>query len=868
MLNTPITSGIPAIDTVCGDLLVGDNVVWRCASQELYKEVCSAMLTVGRQQQWPLIYFRFANHAPVTGAADVQIFQTEPELGFEHFISEIHRVIADTGTGGVYIFDSLSDLHDMYFSDRMIGCFFELTCPYLRQMETIAYFRLDPSAHSRHAIDPIRRTTQVWLDAYAIDGKRFLQPVKTWDDQAGDHSPLYQWWTGNTPHGHNSAVEVHDSSAESMVRQSEGWNKMPSTSTRQIDMWDTVLMRFADLESIKGRRAEIMAEKERLRTIAERMLLSTDTRILNLIRRFIEPQHIIAVWKRMVGTGQIGGKAVGMLLAEAIIRNTQPEIHAQLEAHDTFYIGSDVFYTYLVENNCWWERRQLHAEPEDSHTGNLVAHRMRNGNFPSRTLQAFRDVLEYFGNAPIIVRSSSLLEDNFGNAFAGKYESFFLANQGSAGDRLGKFVDAVRKIYAGTVHTDALAYRRERGVIDKDEQMALLVQRVSGRRRGSYFFPDISGVGLSYNPYVWLPNMDPHAGMSRLVIGLGTRAVDRTQEDSARIVAHGLPDRRPDESRQQHLDAIDLQKGELCEVPLRDPDILKIPEILVEHDWRRERAAREMGLKSAARIGVEQALGETDIARLLELIGRSLEDEYGTPVEFEYTAQWDRDNERWQINIVQCRPFQITTGHSTGVPDGLLESIPEPQQLIRCPGPIIGHGRYQRLDAIVWIDPHSYSALEDSKRYAEADRLEECIQQFRSQGKQIFLFGPGRWGTSTPSMGVPARFGQIRGISILGELDWMHAALSPDLSLGTHFFHDLVEEDVLYIALRRDNSRIRWDVLNSAMESLKDTEHAGSVRWYTPPDGEVLWLAADPARHDFMVYRVLQDAREKDYTRP
>ena len=32
------------------------------------------------------------------------------------------------------------------------------------------------------------------------------------------------------------------------------------------------------------------------------------------------------------------------------------------------------------------------------------------------------DMLAYFGQSPIIVRSSSILEDNFGNAFAGKYD--------------------------------------------------------------------------------------------------------------------------------------------------------------------------------------------------------------------------------------------------------------------------------------------------------------------------------------------------------------------------------------------------------------------------------------------------------------
>lgn len=65
-------------------------------------------------------------------------------------------------------------------------------------------------------------------------------------------------------------------------------------------------------------------------------------------------------------------------------------------------------------------------------------------------------MLEYFGQFPIIVRSSSLLEDGFGNAFAGKYESIFCANQGSLEQRYRQFEEAVRRIFASTVNEDAL----------------------------------------------------------------------------------------------------------------------------------------------------------------------------------------------------------------------------------------------------------------------------------------------------------------------------------------------------------------------------------------------------------------------------
>ena len=92
---------------------------------------------------------------------------------------------------------------------------------------------------------------------------------------------------------------------------------------------------------------------------------------------------------------------------------------------------------------------------------------------------------------------------------------------------------------------DALVYRKQRGLDKLDEQMALLVQRVSGAHHKHYFFPDLAGVGISYNTYVWNEKMNPEAGMLRLVFGLGTRAVNRVEGDYPRMVALDAPLRRP-----------------------------------------------------------------------------------------------------------------------------------------------------------------------------------------------------------------------------------------------------------------------------------------------------------------------------------
>ena len=241
-----------------------------------------------------------------------------------------------------------------------------------------------------------------------------------------------------------------------------------------------------------------------------------------------------------------------------------------LEEHDSFYIGSDVFYTYLVRNGVWW-LRQKQRNPETFLEGAVQARqRILMGQFPDYIVEQFEQMLDYFGQSPIIVRSSSLLEDNFGNSFAGKYESVFCPNQGPRERRLEDFLSAVRTIYASTMSEKALRYREQRGLLDHDEQMALLVMRVSGAMHGRYYYPQAAGVGFSFNPYVWHESIDPKAGVLRLVFGLGTRAVDRSDDDYTRLVALNAPQRRPESNfeevrqyAQRRVDYLDLQANRL-----------------------------------------------------------------------------------------------------------------------------------------------------------------------------------------------------------------------------------------------------------------------------------------------------------------
>lgn len=176
-----------------------------------------------------------------------------------------------------------------------------------------------------------------------------------------------------------------------------------------------------------------------------------------------------------------------------------------------------------MQNKVWWLREQQ-KKPESFLQG-LEEGRKRilKGHFPEAILDQFQGMLDYFGESPYIVRSSSILEDARGNAFSGKYESVFVANRGSREKRKQALLNAVRRVYACVLDEEALLYRKRRGLLESEERMALLIMRVSGAPHGRYYYPQAAGVGLSFNPFVWHKDIAPEAGVLRFVFGLGMR---------------------------------------------------------------------------------------------------------------------------------------------------------------------------------------------------------------------------------------------------------------------------------------------------------------------------------------------------------
>ena len=804
------STGLKGLDEILCGLNRGDNIVWQVDSIEDYCHFVRPYIRKAIADGRNVVYMRFAMHEPlVEEQPAITTYRLDSTSGFEAFSTQVHTIISQEGPETYYLFDCLSDLQFAWATDMMIDNFFMVTCPYLFDLDTITYFAILRNHHSFKTIARIRATTQLLLDVYDFEGAFYVHPLKVWQR----YSP-----TMFLPHlqkAESFSPIISSVDASNLFSHIAG--KGLDGSARMMDYWDRLFMKAESLLAAPE-------ESEEVRGIVEqlcRIMVGREKRIWELAQSSFSLQDLINIKNRLIGSGFIGGKAAGMLLAQKILSSDSSfDWSRQMEPHDSFYVGSDVFYSYIIENG-WWKQLMEHKTKEGyfkSAPG--MKENLLKGKFPGEIRERFQEMIEYFGQSPIIVRSSSLLEDSFGNAFAGKYESIFLVNQGGPESRYREFEDAVRRVYASTMDEDALMYRLKRGLDEHDEQMALLVQRVSGSYKRHYFFPDLAGVGVSHNTFVWKPHLDPKAGMLRLVFGLGTRAVDRVENDYPQTIALDEPLLRPwstseDATKfsQHHVDLLDTKENSektisMSQILEDDLDIRL--DLIATRDYKTERKMKEMGMKGQETwaLTFKKLLSETEFTRTMQRMLKTLESYYQYPVDIEFTANFT-DGDEFKINLLQCRPLQ-TRGLRPGV--HIPDNVEAEKILFESCGYTMGGSISQSIKRIIYVEPEAYIERTLSDKYDIARLVGNLNGQIADrEATPTILIGPGRWGTTTPSLGVPVSFSEINNVVVLVEVAYEGANLMPDLSFGTHFFQDLVEGDIFYIALFPKNAEVTFN---------------------------------------------------------
>lgn len=846
----PVTTGLPGLDLVLHGIEPGDNIVWEVSSIDEYKELIAPYARAAQAARHHLIYFRFASHPPLLpegSAAEIHTFDCA--AGFETFVRQIHAVIERAGRGAIYVFDALTHLADTWESDQSLGNFFRLTCPRLYELETVTYFGLYRDQHSSYAIESIRSTTQFMLDVFRLDGRLYVRPMKV-QHRSQDAMNTIHVWQGN------AFVPVKDSAVLAQILSRTQWPRLQID--RRVGHWRRL---FNQAQQVAQELRAGHCPPERHAEILQRVrwiLRVHRSGISPLVERYLTLDDFLAIRDRMIGIGSVGGKTLGMLVARAILRERDPDLSSRLEAHDSFFVGAEVFITFLVENGVWWLREQQKNPETFLHGLEEGRARILAGRFPDTVMEQFQGLLDYFGESPYIVRSSSILEDARGNAFSGKYESVFVVNRGSREQRMTALLDAVRTVYASVLDEEALRYRRRRGLLESEERMALLFMRVSGSANGRFYYPQAAGVALSYNPFVWHPDIDPRAGVLRLVFGLGTRAVDRCDDDYTRLVALNAPARRPEanfeevrDHSQRRMDCLDLREGTFVSLPV--PEVIcEAPEFPVDYYLTPTEA------EGYPCVTFDRLLRETPVAADLRRMLAVLEEAYEHPVDLEFTLNFLADGS-YRIHLLQCRTFQVKRETSA-----VATTLAGPHtRLLAANGAVIGVSREQRLTRIIYIVQDTYAQLRERERYAVARLIGRLNQAHLVDDRGLMLIGPGRWGTRSPELGIPVSFAEISRTSVICEVVAMHERLIPDVSLGTHFFNDLVEHEMLYLAYfpRKTDNFLDVEWFRQAPSRLLELEPTAGpladvvrvIDCDKMPGG--VWLRADATAQSAMVFR-------------
>lgn len=570
-------------------------------------------------------------------------------------------------------------------------------------------------------------------------------------------------------------------------------------------------------------RGKLEARLHEAKVVLIRTIISDQLRYINVAKDWFTVSDLVHIRQRKIGAGKIGGKAAGMLLAARILETLmEGSERCCLHTPESYFIGSDEMYNFMNINNLvHWNDQKYKTEEEMREEFPEIERDFLAGAFPPDLLQHLQTLLSNTGSQPLIVRSSSLLEDNFGTSFAGKYDSIFLPNQADPHQNLTALTRAIASIYASTLNPSALLYRRSRGLQDYDERMALLIQVVRGERFGRYFLPHAAGVAFSRNLYRWAPQIRREDGFVRMVWGMGTRAVDRVGNDYPRLVALSHPMLRPNTDpkqvqryAQQYVDLIDLQDNEFKTLPVSEVldthygPLRYVAQVYESEGYFSSLSSSLVSPEGKLVVTFEELLRRTSFADTMREMLRLLERSYRAPVDMEFTLHMQpgldsRGKPNICIDILQCRP-QSHLMDTEQVP--LPTNLP-PEKVIFATTFMVPQGCVDDVEWVVYVPYEEYFHMSSNASRVELARMVGKVNAVL-KGKNFICVGPGRWGSSNADLGVPVVYGDIYNARALVEItgQGVGTGLVPEPSLGTHFFQDLLEAQIYPLALYLEDS--------------------------------------------------------------
>lgn len=549
--------------------------------------------------------------------------------------------------------------------------------------------------------------------------------------------------------------------------------------------------------------------------------LTNDEQLIHNIQDNLSIKDFNSIIRKIIGStksdGNIGGKGAGLFIAEQILKNAAKtdELLADIRTPRTWYLATDVLDEFLRYN---------HMEDMNSYKYNSISYlrmtyddvvnKIKNARLPSRTVQMLKMALDDLEGRPIIVRSSSLLEDRSHSTFSGKYKSLFLPNQGTKEQCLEELIDAVLEVFSSQYNPDSLQYRQERRLLNFKEQMGVLIQEVVGKKIGPYYMPLFAGVAFSENPLRWSTRVLRESGLVRMVMGLGTRAVDRVNDDYPMLFSPGQSGLRINQTpsdikhySSKYIDLINLEQNQFETVPAIEflkkwgkevPDLHKLVSVYSDECMQVKNTFSLSPEKDDMVITFEGLISSSNIPDKLKRMLEVLSQKTHLPVDIEFAYDGD------SIVLLQCRAMgRGIKNKAAPIP----ENIPQ-EDILFTANRFISDAKLENIPYVVYVDAEGYHNLSEREELLAVGKAVGLLNDMLPHHKYV-LIGPGRWGSRGDiQLGVRVTYADICNTAALIEVAHAKHSYVPELSFGTHFFQDLVEANIAYLPLYPDQEDI------------------------------------------------------------
>ena len=534
-----------------------------------------------------------------------------------------------------------------------------------------------------------------------------------------------------------------------------------------------------------------------------------------------------------IGSGPVGGKATGLLFGRDILAAVEPPPRIEIEIPTLTVIGADVFARFVESNGLGGLATS--GAPDDR-----IALAFQQGDVPVDLLGDLRALVQQV-RSPLAVRSSSELEDALDEPFAGIYATKMIPNnQPDADSRFRRLVEAIKLVYASTYFADAVAYRRALGRGPADDRMAVILQEVVGRRHGSRYYPDLSGVARSFSFYR-SARARPEQGVVTLALGLGRTIVD---EGVGWTYSPAHPAAPPPVASPRDL--ADTSQKTFWAVNMGPPppyDPIHETEYLLQADLDAAHADGTLRLAASTYDPARDrlvpgdhgygprvlnfapllVLGEWPVNDAVRRLLAACEAAVEAPVDIEFAITVDPAADRARIGFLQVRPMAVANARIE-VTDGALAA----PDIVVASRSVLGNGACEPIHDVVYVRPDTFDPRQAATVAADVASLNAALQRERTP---YVLIGFGRWGSADPWLGLQVSWPQISGAVAIVEAELPSRQI--EMSQGSHFFHNIASRGVSYFSVSGDAGRIDWAWL-AGQPAVRETAFVRHVRTGTP----------------------------------